>query len=309
MFDSGKLDLIELAEGVVDYFWNAPLPEVEVYHSARKGASNNLIWSIASQVGNLTQEDAYKKIITLLEENKSFRASVEDIIKSSISDFENHYINYGGRSALFSYCLLLSLGTDKNSRLFKAKASLLNWYAEKRSLDRSLVDGGVVSAWWPFEWFSSNFDAIAASVIASGIFTTTGALISRVLKAFRISYEPVKKSCNPYPQPVLRSKSPDQTIEDFGNSLEDAGLIDRFLYLFKLNNNEINELIEDWTKAFIWFRKTLNSYELNLLIELLKGPVQWSKNRSEANELRKRHVVRLVEPSPLELWLAIYFTS
>jgi hypothetical protein len=251
MTNNSKNYLIELAEGVVDYFWNNSLPAEDIDHSARKGASNKIIMSIASKIGYLDREDAYKKIMTLIESDKEYRASLEYIINKSILNFENHYIKYGGKSALFAYCLLLSLGNDDNSKLFRAKACLLNWYAEERKLNRSMVDGGIVGAAWPFEWFGQNFDAIAASVVASGIFNTSIGIIKGVLKAFRASFEPIKKSCDPYPQPVLRMKASNQTIEDFENYLEEVGLIDQFLYIFKLNEDEISQFIEDWTEAFI----------------------------------------------------------
>lgn len=298
--------LLEIAEGVVDYFWNTPPPSFEIDHSARKGASNRLMLSIISQIGYLSREDAYKKIMTILEENGEFRASLESVIKLSIANFENHYIKYGGNAGLFAYCLFQSLGSDENSNLFRAKASLLNWYAEERKLSRTMINGGTAHAWWPFEWFSANFNSIAASMIATIFFSATGMTISKIRKAFKLSFEPIKKLSYPYPQAVLRAKSSDQTLADFGNFLQEVGLIDQFLYIFKLNNEEIDELIEDWTKSFIQFKDTLNSTEISIVIKLLEGPITWSNNTKDVDNLRARHIIKLVEPHPNELWISLY---
>jgi hypothetical protein len=296
----------EITGGVVDYFWNAPPPSFDIDHSARQGALNRLISRITSQIGNLSREDSYKKIMTILEENKEFCVIIEDVIEFSIDGFEKHYIKYGGKSGLFAYCLLLSLGTDKDSNLFKAKASLLNWYAEERKLSRSVVNGDKIGAWWPFEWFSANFDSIAAGVIASIIFSATGKMISKIRKAFKSSYQPIKKSSNPYPQAVLMAKSHDQTIADFDKSMQEAGLVDQFLYIFKLNNKEIEQLIEDWAKSFIQFKDTLNSTETSLVMKLLEGPVIWSNSTKGVQNLRARQIIKLVEPNPNELWISLY---
>ncbi len=306
MSKKADLDISVLADGVVDYFWNSSSPPVEVDHSARRGAANRLILSIAPHISNLSQEDAYSKIMSLLEEDHRFRATIEDKIESAISRFEEHYIKFGGKSALFVYCLLLCLGSDNDNRIYKAKASLINWYAEGRRIDGSLVDGGGVKAWWPFEWFSSNFDAIAASIIASVIFTTSTVTLSKIWKAFFQSYEPVRRSCNPFPEPVLRGKSPNQTMEEFRDSLDESGLIDQFLYLFRLSNDELRELIEDWSQAFQWFQGTLKSNEKSFLSALLDRPVVWRAKIKESNALRERKVLRLIEPNPNELWLSLY---
>ncbi|MBF0556711.1 MAG: hypothetical protein HQK96_19520, partial [Nitrospirae bacterium] len=271
MENNGKqLDILSLANGVVNYYWKSSTSTANVDHTARTGAANRLILYISKYVNNCSQEDAQADILSLLEKDKEFRCTIETIVESSVTTFKEHYIKFGGKAALFVHCLLLCLDSDSNTNIYKAKVSFINWYAQDRKNEHSMVNGGMVAAWWPFEWFSLHFNEIASSVVAAAIYSLTKATYRKIKDAFFQQYKQVKSSCKPFPKQVLIAKPADQTMGEFKESLDKLGLIDNFFYIFNLSDNEIEKLLGDWNDALQRFQKTLDTNEINLLYSLLK---------------------------------------
>lgn len=305
-------DFLKISEGIADFLWNCPRPEISIDHSARLCVSKNLLIPIIKEIGSTetSMDQAYKYLMNILENDRSiFRLNLSDINDRVINDFISYYRKFGGASALFAYCLLMSCSEDDKENVALAKRNLLNWYGEYRNLSLSRLNGGIIAAWFPYEWFTEHFNEIAVTIVGSGLFEISKELIwNSVRVAFWQAYNIIRQYFNPYPEPILQAKRPESSIQDFEKFLEDAGVMQRFLYLFHLNNDELNNVIEDWAKAFLHFTSSISANELSVLRQLLDEPVSIDslESKTSLNDMRGRKFLRVIEAGPENIRCVFY---
>lgn len=296
----------ELSLGLVNMVWKGQPPQFPIDISVRTISKSNLYFIVSQQIGSSSsKEEATKKLLTVLEEDKSYREKVINHIKSCSKKIKEHYTRFGGKSALLAYFLLLSILEGENEETYLAKVSLLNWYAEQRSIDKTLLCGGCAGAWWPFEWFGAHFDAIAEKVIASAIYAISANLLKR---EFMNLLNKIKSNFAPYPDEILIAKSPETSLQDFEKQLDECGLKTQYLYIFNLDEEPFQVVIDDITKAIWNFFPTLSNKENETIEKLIEGPM--AINITESNDhffsLRERGIVKFIEMSPNEISAVIY---
>jgi hypothetical protein len=205
---------------------------------------------------------------------------------------------------------LTTSGNDLNqtrSRITaQGEASLLNWYADHRRLDRQAVDGGEVKAWWPFEWFSENFNSIADSIVATLLLGAARRSTTGLARLFRETIAQIKCEFDPYPEPVLRAKRNDQTLEEFTSYLEEEGLNRKYFFVFRLTSEELEAVATDLMEGLLRFRQSLDQSDIGIVDALAERPVLYGAKGMYSSRLRSQKIARLVESGPDMLWLVLY---
>jgi hypothetical protein len=302
---------LKIAEGIVELIWKCPYPKISIDHSVRECISKNLIFPLAQAkaLSFKSTSDAYADLLDLLDNDDELKSIILTVNQNTLREFNEHYEKFGGKSAFFAQCLFLSFTENDSERLQMAKSAVLNWYFSARKISISRLNGGIVAAWFPFGWFVDNFDAIAASVVAAGLYEISKHLIGdKIRNAFHQSVQKIRQHFNPYPDELLRAKPQDMTLDAFNKKLKEDGIVDEFLYLFQLDDEELEIAIRDWTIAFNIHFNSFSSDERHLLDKLLDKPIPIgdSEIREPIEMLRARKLVRVLETGPGEIKCAYY---
>lgn len=187
--------------------------------------------------------------------------------------------------------------------------NFLNWYHEDRQKKLNFLKGGMGAAAWPFDWFAQNFDAIAASIVASASLLISNRLIRpMVKKAFASIFSEIKKKFSPFPPEILQLKPQEMDMDEFKKYLTDMGMMDNYLYVFNVEEKYLDEILRRWVKQFSLIIESLSKNEIDLLMTSLDNPVHLPLREavSHYNSLREKKLIRFIEPEPQKMYAVVF---
>jgi len=319
--DTMEIDVLQsVSQAFVDFLWKSRRPQLKVDASARGCVANRLNIIIMQHLGESarrhldTHESGVKWIVEEYKKNHRFRSLVDDGNAHTCNKFGQHFTTYGGRSAFFAYCLGMTFQEEEPRNQMEAKASLLRWYYENRRHSWILLNGGGVKAWFPFEWLLENFDAIAATLMADGMFDFFKTGASKVQAKMREAlYEALgkyRRSFNPYPDSLFRAAHSEGNKDAFSKTMNDGDLDERYFLLFRLSPSDIDTIAQQWSMAFVREVDALGSSGRRYLNTLLQGlkPVEERSINSDrtADLLRDRNIAQLIELEHSDFVITIY---
>jgi hypothetical protein len=300
----------DFSRRIVNFVWDAPPLACPLDYSARESVARQLIHPLMTIDAQRNPRILEMDIASAFHHNSGFTEEVIRINESVISASRDHFTKYGGRNALFAYCLSRSLAEPAVSAVERAKSSVLIWYLDQREVDRKCLDGPTCYAWFPYHWFAERFGEFAMHIIAESIFHLSVApLIDHVRETFMSTFSSIRRTFREVPEPVLAAKGQDMSMEDFQRELQQQGL-ERYFYLFQLNRQDLLKIASDFGSAMHGFLETLGSQQKHALAKLIDGPQQITTEDPNAvfNELRELRIVEFVELGPNQIFAVLYPT-